>query len=167
MPNCFFCNNSIGDLPYRCKYCGMLFCNKHRLPENHYCPFDLRTKNYDFNTLEHPLYQDALEYMNKDLTVARIYDYVTTKKMTKSEAMELLAYFFENSDNVEFRKITVMAFKILELKDDEAFKTLESFLLSEEDPSIKKVIAECIALNFPKKSRELLNWIKKKDNDII
>lgn len=24
-------------LPFRCKYCGKMFCSKHRLPENHSC----------------------------------------------------------------------------------------------------------------------------------
>jgi membrane associated rhomboid family serine protease len=24
-------------LPYRCKFCGEMFCSEHRLPENHYC----------------------------------------------------------------------------------------------------------------------------------
>jgi membrane associated rhomboid family serine protease len=25
-------------LPYRCKFCGYLYCSEHRLPENHDCP---------------------------------------------------------------------------------------------------------------------------------
>lgn len=145
----------------------MVFCNKHRLPENHNCPFDLRSRNYSFKFLEYPLYQDALEYMNKDLTVARIYDYVTAKQMTKLEAVELLAYFLENSDNNELRKIAVIAFKVLELKDDKAFKILESFLLSEDDPKIKKITADVITYNFPNKSKQLLDWIRKKRNDIL
>ena len=24
-------------LPFKCKYCGQLFCDEHRLPENHAC----------------------------------------------------------------------------------------------------------------------------------
>ena len=139
----------------------MIFCNKHRLPENHDCSFDLRKKDLSFNAFDHILYQDALEYMGKDLTVARIYDYVTTKKMTKSEAIELLRYFIEKSDNIEIRKASIAAFKVLNLKSDNAFKILENFLLSEENPSVKQIMIDTIAYNFPKKSRELLNWIKK------
>lgn len=26
-----------GSLPFRCKYCGELYCEEHRLPENHDC----------------------------------------------------------------------------------------------------------------------------------
>jgi len=32
-------------LPFRCPYCGGLFCEEHRLPEAHNCP-SLREKRY-------------------------------------------------------------------------------------------------------------------------
>ena len=145
----------------------MIFCNKHRLPENHKCPFDLRKKTKFFNSLDKPhlLYQDALDYMSKELTVAKIYDYVTTKSMTKSEAIELLNYFIENSDNSEIRKVSILAFKILELKSDRAFSVLESCLLSDENPEVKKTAVKIIAQNFPKKSKNLLNWINRHKKD--
>ncbi|KKM76461.1 hypothetical protein LCGC14_1379910 [marine sediment metagenome] len=77
----------------------MRFCKKHRLPENHICPFDLRLKRSlnGFNIL----YQDALEFMGEKLTVAKIYDYVTTKQMTKIEATDLLTNFIEQSEDTE------------------------------------------------------------------
>ncbi len=111
------------------------------------------------------LYQDALDYMSKELTVAKIYDYVTTKSMTKSEAIELLNYFIENSDNSEIRKVSILAFKILELKSDRAFSVLESCLLSDENPEVKKTAVKIIAQNFPKKSKNLLNWINRHKKD--
>ncbi len=33
---CAFCNKEV-IMPYRCKYCGRIFCADHRLPENHEC----------------------------------------------------------------------------------------------------------------------------------
>ena len=143
----------------------MVFCNKHRLPENHGCPFDLRKKRKNLDLLEENnlLYQDALEYMSKELTVAKIYDYVTTKSMTKSEAIELLNYFIEKTDNSEIRKIGILAFKVLELKSNKAFSILESYLLSEEDTDVKEEIIKVISFNFPKKSKNLLNWIRNHD----
>ena len=143
----------------------MVFCGKHRLPENHNCPFDLRKKNIDYNLLDetHLLYQDALEFMSGELTVAKIYDYVTTKSMTTPEAIELLNYFIENSENSEIRKVSILAFKILNLKSDRAYSILESCLLSDEDPEVKKTAKNVILFNFPKKSRDLLIWIRKHD----
>jgi hypothetical protein len=38
--HCEYCGEEIGYLPFRCKYCGSIYCKKHRLPENHECTFD-------------------------------------------------------------------------------------------------------------------------------
>ncbi|MCK4779345.1 MAG: hypothetical protein KAT57_04120, partial [Candidatus Lokiarchaeota archaeon] len=112
------------------------------------------------------LYQDALEYMSNELTVAKIYDYVTSKSMTKTEAIELLNYFIENSENSEIRKVSILAFKILNLKSDRAYSILESCLLSDEDPEVKKTVKKIISTNFPRKSRDLLNWISRHDKNL-
>ncbi|MHA1705237.1 MAG: AN1-type zinc finger protein, partial [Promethearchaeota archaeon] len=42
MSHCDYCNEEIGYLPFKCKYCGGTFCQKHRLPENHNCSFNLK-----------------------------------------------------------------------------------------------------------------------------
>ena len=146
----------------------MIYCNKHRLPENHNCPFDLIDKSNYTNSLDktHLLYQDALEYMNKELTVARIYDYVTTKQIPKSEAINLLSYFLENSDNSEIRKVSVLAFGVLELKSDKAYTVLESCILSDEDSDVKNTALRVITHNFPKKSKDLLTWISKHNENL-
>ena len=101
----------------------------------------------------------------KELTVGRIYDFVTTKQMSRSKAIDLLAYFLENSDNSEIRKISIRAFEVLELKSDKAFQVLESCLLSDEDPEVKKAAYKIIAENFPKKSKNLLDWVNKHDKN--
>ena len=36
--DCHQCGKSVDGLPFRCNYCGNLFCGEHRLPENHACP---------------------------------------------------------------------------------------------------------------------------------
>ena len=36
---CFTCNKKIGLLGIECK-CSFVFCNGHRLPEEHECEFD-------------------------------------------------------------------------------------------------------------------------------
>ena len=141
----------------------MVFCNKHRLPVNHECPFDLRKKKIDINSLDetHLLYQDALEFMNGVLTVDKIYNYVTTKSMAKSEAIELLKYFIENSDKSEIRKISILTFKVLGFKGSKVFNILENCLLSDENQEVKKAAIDVLTHNFPEKSQNLLNWINK------
>ena len=38
MPQCVLCEEEVV-LPFKCNYCGELFCAKHRLPETHDCPY--------------------------------------------------------------------------------------------------------------------------------
>jgi len=35
---CHFCDLDREGLPFKCNYCGEMFCVDHRLPENHACP---------------------------------------------------------------------------------------------------------------------------------
>lgn len=146
----------------------MLFCSTHRLPENHDCPFDLKKSSVFEDSINrwNILYQDALDFMNKGLTVAKIYEYVTTKQMNDEEAIELLNYILENSEDTEIRRISIMAFKVLELKDDKAFTTLESCILSDEDPIVRKTAVEVIQHIFPKKSKDLIRWVNTHNKNL-
>lgn len=42
------CTESMTYLPFKCKYCGLIFCKVHRLPENHSCSFvnQVRVSNH-------------------------------------------------------------------------------------------------------------------------
>jgi hypothetical protein len=144
----------------------MIFCTSHRLPENHECPFDLKKPSSleaSINGIE-LMYQDAFDYMNKDLTVAKIYDYVTEKQIKEPEALELLQYFLEQSESTEVRTHSIMAFKVLNLRSNEAFNILESCIISDENPKVIETAIEVIKDLFPKKSKDLLNWINKQKN---
>ena len=33
---CYICGKEV-DIPYRCSYCNLTFCDEHRLPEQHNC----------------------------------------------------------------------------------------------------------------------------------
>jgi len=144
----------------------MIHCSKHRLPENHNCPFDVIKKGKYTKSMDKPLYQDALEFMNKELTVAKIYEYVTANQMNKPEAVELLSYFLENKEDPNVRIVSILAFKELNLKSIEAYKVLESCLLSDEDFEVKQTVKKVIVSLFPDKSKSLLDWISKHDKDL-
>lgn len=162
MSKCFYCNNIIKNFPYRCKFCAMIFCKKHRLPENHDCPFDLIQKNlFEKSSRINLIYQDALKFLSKDLTVAKIYEYVSTKKLNKNDATELLNYFIENNEDFETRKHSILAFEILEIKNEKAFKILEHCLISADNSLIRDTVARVLSINFPKKSKDLLEWEKE------
>ena len=42
MTFCEHCGEQISYLPFKCKYCGGVYCKKHRLPENHQCTFEIK-----------------------------------------------------------------------------------------------------------------------------
>lgn len=146
----------------------MKFCNKHRLPENHNCPFDLigirYAKNNSFK--KDIIYQDALDFMSNGLTVAKIYDYVTSKKLQKSEAIDLLNYFLENSEDTEVRRNSIIAFKLLSLKNTKVYKILEDCLLSDDNPIIKQTAMNILSQMFPKESSDLIKWIREHSKDL-
>jgi HEAT repeat protein len=104
--------------------------------------------------------------MDKGLTVAKIYDYVTTKKLNKNEALELLNFFIENNDDIEVRSNSIIAFKLLELKSQEAFNVLEKCLFSDESKIIRNIAAKVLVHNFPSKSKKLLAWAREQDKEL-
>lgn len=138
----------------------MVFCNLHRIPENHDCPFDLRKSSETEKLLNEfeVLYQDALDFIGKDLTVAKIYDYVTTKQMNSLDATDLLTHFIQSSDDSETRRISILAFKVLDLKNDNVFDILENCILIEEDSKVKEAAIQVMKQLFPKKSKSVLDW---------
>ena len=106
-------------------------------------------------------YQDALDFMDKDLSVAKIYAFVTTNQMNDMEATELLTHFLETSEEIDVRINSIMAFKVLELKNKKVFNILESCILSDENPDVKKAALTVIENLFPKKSKDIKNWVAK------
>lgn len=75
MPNCEYCGEEIGYLPFKCKYCGGTFCKVHRLPENHECTFALQhtTRRIASSRKSRKLYpdinkerRDTLEFEERD-----------------------------------------------------------------------------------------------------
>ena len=143
----------------------MVFCSNHRLPENHECPFDLKGKSMILDSAQQSqvFYHDALDFINKDLSVAKIYEFVTTNQMNEMEATELLTHFLEISEEIDVRINSIMAFKVLELKNTKVFNILESCILSDENPEIKKTALTVIKDLFPKKSKDIRDWVKKKE----
>jgi hypothetical protein len=128
----------------------MIFCSNHRLPENHKCSFDLKDSH------EKILYQDALEFMNKNLTVSLIYEQLTKKELNKFEAIKLLDSIIEVSESSEESIAALYAFKVLNIRDEEVYHILENIIISDEDHEMKKIAEEVTKSLFPKEYKKLL-----------
>ena len=83
----------------------MIFCKEHRLPENHNCPFDLRKSSNleEIMSKTEVLYQDALDFMNKELTVHDI----------ESKILERMEYLQANKDKRSGNDIRLRELKYL------------------------------------------------------
>lgn len=106
-------------------------------------------------------YQDALDFMDKSLSVAKIYEFVTTNQMNDLEATDLLTHFLEDSEEIDVRINSIMAFKVLELINNKTFSVLENCILSDENPDVKKKALSVIRDLFPKKSKDIRNWVQE------
>ncbi|MBD3196857.1 MAG: hypothetical protein GF317_17510 [Candidatus Lokiarchaeota archaeon] len=155
MKECYYCHSRIETMSYRCKYCGMVFCNLHRLPENHNCEF-----NFNFQQTENLLYQDALDFMEKDMEVSDIYHYFTTKEYSEKQVFQLLTFFLENSDDIEVRVNCIHALKLLDLDKDTTFLILESTIISDTSQKVKEIAISLAQDLYPNKSKNLIDWLE-------
>jgi Zn-dependent protease len=78
MAKCQHCGKKVV-LPFKCAYCGGLFCAEHRLPESHACPEAWRAKapRETYTTqkwAEQPSYKYTVSYTPKN---ARVYGFST------------------------------------------------------------------------------------------
>lgn len=133
----------------------MVFCRKHRLPENHNCTFF-----FQFDESDKIRYQDTLDYMRKNLSVADIYHYFTTKEYTEAQTLELLQHFIEQNDDPEIRIYSLEALKLLDLDRDKVFTILEASVLSDADSNVREIGIKILKEIFPKKSKNILKWIE-------
>ncbi len=161
MKKCTFCEKRIETLSFHCKYCGKSFCSEHRLPENHSCSFVLVS-----DSLEDLLYEDTIEFMEKDLTVADIYHYFTIKEFTAEKTIDLLKFFLENNENIENKVNCIHALKLLNLKNDTIFTILEECVISDKSSEVKNAAIKVLKELFPEKSKNLLKWFNNSGKKI-
>ncbi len=141
----------------------MIFCNRHRIPENHECSFDLTPKSQNEAEIRNTLilYQDALEFMEKETTVADICQYLSTKRLSEQESIDLLTLIVESSDDFETRIHAIHAFEVLKLNLNQTFLILENLILSDKNGNVRKAAARVISKMFPKRSKNLLELYRQ------
>ncbi|MCK5346110.1 MAG: hypothetical protein KAR20_22020, partial [Candidatus Heimdallarchaeota archaeon] len=60
-------------LPFKCKYCGLIYCKKHRLPENHSCAFTNQIRVSPSQTSEIPKTEDQDLEVNVNSVPSSLY----------------------------------------------------------------------------------------------
>ena len=86
VPRCEYCGEEIEGLPFKCKYCGGVFCVRHHLPENHDCSGLHRAKSPDQLERETAAYERRFER-----TVVAFRTPLVTSKEARDLAVATLA----------------------------------------------------------------------------
>ncbi|TXT66712.1 MAG: hypothetical protein BAJALOKI1v1_260010 [Promethearchaeota archaeon] len=159
MKKCSFCEKNIGSLSFTCKYCSKIFCNSHRLPENHECTFVLIS-----DSIEKLRYQDTLEFVNRDLSVADIYHYFTLKEFSPEKTIDMIQFILERSEDAQTRINCVHALKLLNLKHEKVFGLLEYCVISDKNKEVQHVAVNILKELYPKKSKNIIKWFDENDN---
>jgi len=84
--------------------------------------------------------------------------------LSKDKAAELLISLIEGSDDINTRVNSIKVLETLEFRDDRIFKTLEKYLVSDEEAILRAAAAEYIILNYLEEGITPLKWVIQHDN---
>ena len=45
MTKCEYCGRKIESIPFKCRYCNLIYCEEHRIPEEHMCTSMVKPKS--------------------------------------------------------------------------------------------------------------------------
>ena len=160
MPICQYCGGEFHYFLFKCKWCDMLYCLKHRLPENHKCIFmPSRKERKGLISRKTQLYQKGTDQLSEILTPEEIYIGAKNKIINKSDAIEFLIAIIELSDDIQTRVESIAVLDKLSLKNIRVFKILESILVSDQNIEVKNAVIKTILNLFPKDGVNLIEWV--------
>ncbi|MHA1641565.1 MAG: AN1-type zinc finger domain-containing protein [Promethearchaeota archaeon] len=165
MTTCFYCKKEIKEIPYRCKYCGMLFCTLHRIPENHSCEYDLRKKEESTRKLNLRIKYLKTNFLEDvKISITRVIDLLEENSISETLAIDLLEHFLIESQDIEDKINIIIGFGLLNSKNHRIYDILENFFLDEKNHQVKRVIMKVLDNLFPEKVKTLKDWIKFNEN---
>ena len=82
------------------------------------------------------------------------------------EANGLIISLIESSDNFDYRVKCMIEFGKIIIKNEENFKILENYLISDENPLMRSVTAKIMLSQFPKICINPLKWVIQNDKSI-
>jgi len=86
MPFCEYCGKEIGFLPFRCKYCGGVFCKDHRLPENHECTFERKHRPTVPTSRGEKKEQERYQFISSDEDPKKIRKFLRQQEKKREKA---------------------------------------------------------------------------------
>ncbi|MHA2282275.1 MAG: hypothetical protein ACXAC5_15640 [Promethearchaeota archaeon] len=102
--------------------------------------------------------------MKELLTPEKIKIDFLNRGLNKEKAAELLISLIEDSDNTKTRVNSIKTLEMIGIRTKKIFNTLENYLISDQDASLRAAAAEYIILNFLDDGLTPLNWVIQHDN---
>ena len=102
--------------------------------------------------------------MKELLTPEKIKHNFLNRGINKEKAAELLISLIEGSDNAKTRVNSIKTLELIGFQTRKIFNTLENYLISDQDASLRAAAAEYIILNFLEEGIDPLNWVIQHDN---
>ncbi len=159
MPICQYCGGLFHYLLFKCKWCDMSFCRKHRLPVKHDCIFRPSRKNILSTKKTRQLYREGTNQADEILMPEEIFIGVKNKIINKTDALKYLTASIEYSKDTQIRVDCIEILNKLNFKDKNLFKILESILISDENLELRNAAVKTILRFFPKESKNVIEWV--------
>ncbi|UCD01865.1 MAG: hypothetical protein JSV23_02265 [Promethearchaeota archaeon] len=106
--------------------------------------------------------------MKESLTPEKIQKDFSTGDLSKENAAELLISLIESSDNAEIRVDSIKALEKINFQNENIFKILENYLISDENAVIRASVASYIIENFPEDGLSAFRWvIQHEDSPLV
>ncbi|MFX1393056.1 MAG: AN1-type zinc finger domain-containing protein [Promethearchaeota archaeon] len=170
MPICQYCGQEFHYFLFKCKWCDMLYCLEHRLPENHKCIFKpSRKKNWLILRKKPSLYRESSDQLNDLLMPEEIYIGAKNKIINKSDAIEFLNAIIEHHNDIQLRVESIEVINKLAFKDKSVFKILENIIVSDDNVEMRIAAIKTLVKNFPKDCKTIVKWVidNEKSNFVV
>ncbi len=100
----------------------------------------------------------------KDLLILeKIKHNFLNRGLNKEKAADLLISLIEGSDNTKTRVYSIKTLEMIGFRTKKIFNTLENYLISDQDASLRAAAAEYIILNYLEEGITPLNWVIQHD----
>ncbi len=97
--------------------------------------------------------------MEKFLSPETIYSGLKNKEIDRAIAVDQLISLIEVSNNPKTRSESITVLNQLKIHDPKLFKVIESSLLSDEDPYVRRSAVDLIGHQFLKEGLDILTWV--------
>ncbi len=103
MVNCYYCDEEIDYLPFKCRYCGKNHCKNHRLPEKHSCSFEFKS----IQTLVNPS-KTSSKAKYQDYSRQRTSNNVSRRRIRSNYAQPRFSSTFGSTNQISGVKLLII-----------------------------------------------------------